>query len=164
MDTICFKLPNIDRIGLVQDISRILVAENINITSMEVQPNCLYLEIEKLPAEKKHIVIDQLKSIPQIMDVESIKNMPRQQIIQQLRAVLTSVSEGIVAINCQQQITQYNPAAEKIIRLPRQQVIGHLFSEIFPADKLLLDSLKNGVTYNNREIIISHAVFQGIQQ
>lgn len=154
MNTLCFKLPNIDRIGLVQDISQILTVYNINILSMEVQLNSLYLEIEQLSNGEVDLVLDKIKNVSDIVDVQKINYMPRQQLVQQLRAVLTAASDGIIAVDQEQRITQYNPVAEKIVRLPYDQVIGHQFSEVFPTDLPLLDTLQYGTTYDNREIIL----------
>ncbi len=154
MATRCFSLPNVDRIGLVEDISRLLVNAHINIVSMEVQPNTLYLEFETLPEDRENYIVGRLKNIPDIVAVNAIKLMPHQQNLEQLKAILASVSDGIIAINDKQRITQYNPAAEKIVRVPSSQVIGHLLSEVFPADIPLMDSLKWGTTYDNREIIL----------
>lgn len=154
METICFKIPNVDRIGLVQDVSKILTAYHINILSMEVQLNSLYVEIEQLSKEKIILVFDKLKSISSIIDVQKINYMPRQQRTQELRAILSSISDGIIAIDSNQRITQYNPVAEEIVRLPYNTVIGHQFAEIFPSDLPLLETLKQGTTYDNREIIL----------
>ena len=154
MNTLCFKLPNIDRVGLVQDISKILATYKINIISMEVQLNTLYFEVEQLPNGEMDIVLDKLKNVSHIVTVQKITDMPHQQLVQQLRAVLNSVSDGIIAIDSQQKITQYNPAAEKIIHLPFEQVIGHQFSEIFSMNLPLLNTLRYGTTYDNLEIIL----------
>jgi len=154
METICFKITNVDRIGLVQDVSKVLTAYHINILSMEVQLNSLYVEIEQLSKDKTTLVFDKLKGIPSIIDVQKINYMPRQQLTQELRAILSSISDGIIAIDSNQRITQYNPVAEEIVRLPYNTVIGHQFAEIFPSDLPLLETLKQGTTYDNREIIL----------
>jgi transcriptional regulator of aroF, aroG, tyrA and aromatic amino acid transport len=156
MDTRCFCLPNADRIGLVKDISHLLVNDQINIVSMEVQPNTLYLEFEALAEDKENYILERLENIPDIVAVNAIKLMPHQQNLEQLKAILASVSDGIIAIDDKQRITQYNPAAEKIVRIPAQKVIGQLLSEIFPPDIPLMDSLKYGTTYDNREIILEN--------
>ncbi len=156
LDTRCFCLPNADRIGIVKDISHLLVNDQINIVSMEVQPNTLYLEFETLSADKESYILERLKNIPDIVAVNPIKLMPHQQNLEQLKAILASVSDGIIAIDDKQRITQYNPAAEKIVRIPARKVIGQLLSEVFPPDIPLMDSLKYGTTYDNREIILEN--------
>ena len=154
METIRLKLPNVDRVGLVLDISEVLAARKINIISMEVEPNTAYLELEPMATAVRQEVVSALLAIPQVLDVVSIDLMPHQVRTEQLKAVMTSVSEGIVAIDATGVVTHYNPAAERILHLPRQQIVGHLLTEHLPADLPLMETLRNGSAYNNREIVL----------
>ncbi|MEN6411968.1 MAG: sigma 54-interacting transcriptional regulator [Veillonellales bacterium] len=154
MDILRFKLPNIDRVGLVLDISQILAAHQINITGMEVERNTTYLEIELSSKETKHILFNALQRIPQIIDVIEIELLPHQEKAEQLKTVLASVNDGIIAVDHQGYITQYNPAAEKIVHFPAKEAIGKFLTEIFPPDIPLLDAVKQGTVYNNREIML----------
>ncbi len=154
METIRLKLPNVDRVGLVLDISEVLAARKINIISMEVEPNTAYLELEPMATAVRQEVVSALLAIPQVLDVVLIDLMPHQVRTEQLKAVMTSVSEGIVAIDAAGVVTHYNPAAERILHLPRQQIVGHLLTEHLPADLPLMETLRNGSAYNNREIVL----------
>ena len=92
MHTIRLKLPNVDRVGLVLDISHTLVSRQINIVSMEVEPNVTYLELAAMPETVCREVISALLSIPQILDVVPIDLMPHQVRTEQLKAVMSAVS------------------------------------------------------------------------
>lgn len=153
MNHLRLKIPNIDRIGLVLDISRVLATRHLNIWSMEVELNVIFVETEPVTPADREYIIQSLKTIPQVVDVVEIKLMPHQERAEQIKAVLASVSEGIVAINHEGKIIQYNPAAERIIRLPYHNVIGKHLTEISP-NPPLLETLKSGKVYNNREIVI----------
>lgn len=148
------RIPNIDRVGLVLDISRVLAGRGLNITSMEVELNTAYLETEPLPSETERSIIDDLRKIPQVLDVVPIDFLPHQVRTEQLKAVMASVGDGIMAIDHEGRVTQYNPAAEKIIRIPAHEVIGKPITDFFPPDIPLLDALKHGMVYNNREILL----------
>lgn len=154
MENLRLKISNIDRVGLVLDISRILAVRKINIISMEVELNTIYMEFQALAPDIKQSLYDELLSIPQITNVTEINLMPHQEHTEQLNAVLTSVSDGIVSIDLERRVTQYNFAAEKIIRLPASDVLGHKFDDIFPADSPLITTLTRGIPYNNREIVL----------
>ena len=154
MDTVRLKLPNVDRVGLVLDISHALVSRKINIVSMEVEPNVTYLELEAMPDAVRQEVTTALLSIPQILDVVPVDLMPHQVRTEQLKAVMTAVSDGIVAIDAGGVVTQYNPAAETILHLAREKIIGCHLTACLPADMPLLDTLQTGVSYNNREIVL----------
>ncbi|MDF2569259.1 MAG: tyrR [Sporomusa sp.] len=154
MDNLRLKISNIDRLGLVLDISHVLAVRQINIISMELEINTIYIEIEPLNETNKQYLISELCAIAQVTAVTEINLMPHQEKAEQLNAVLTSVSDGIIGIDLEGLIIHYNPAAEKIVRLPAKVVLGQPFDTIFPADSPLLDTLRHGTRYNNREIVL----------
>ena len=154
MQTIRLKLPNVDRVGLVLDISKVLAERRINIISMEVEPNVTYLELEPVPEPVRQELNASLRAIPQILDVLTVDLMPHQVRAEQLKAVMTAVSDGIVAIDADGVVTQYNPAAERILHLPRAQVVGRQLREFLPGDMPLLETLRSGNAYNHREIAL----------
>ena len=154
METIRLKLPNVDRVGLVLDISNTLVSRRINIISMEVEPNITYLELESMPETVRQEVVTALFAIPQILDVVPVDLMPHQVRAEQLKAVMMAVSDGIVAIDAAGTVTQYNPAAEQILHLSRESIVGRSLTECLSEDMPLLETLRSGISYNNREIVI----------
>jgi len=153
MQLLRLRIPNIDRVGLVYDISQVLAARRFNILTMEVEPNTIYLETETASPDDKDAVIATIKTIPQVIDAVEIDLMPHQVKAEQIKAVLASVGEGIVAVNHEGKVTLYNPAAEKIVRLPYQEVVGRHLAEISP-NLPLLETLRTGVKYDNREILL----------
>ena len=154
MENVRLKLPNVDRVGLVLDISQTLAKRRINILSMEVEPNTTYLELEGMAEPVRLDVVAALLSIPQVLDVIPIDLMPHQVRTEQLKAVMAAVSDGIVAIDAAGIVTQYNPAAESILHLSRQKIIGNRLNDYLPSDLPLMETLRNGSSYNNREIVL----------
>lgn len=70
MSNMSLKICNRDRIGLVFDVSAILIKQNINILSMEVQPNTIYLEVQSLnDAHKENNIRSLLENIPHVQKV-----------------------------------------------------------------------------------------------
>lgn len=155
MANLCLKIPNQDRVGLVLDISRVLAGENLNIISMEVAPNVMYLEIEALPSTRYIGLKQRLLEIPQINDVIEISWMPHQEREQQLKAILDSIGEGLVAINPQEIITHFNPAAKRILGYQSEAVLGVKIRDLFGTDIPLLNALHKGQSYNNRELSLT---------
>lgn len=153
MNYLRLRIPNIDRVGLVLDISKVLAARGFNIISMEVELNTIYLETQYSAETDRQTLLSDLRAIPQIVAVDEIDLMPHQEKAEQIKAVLASVSDGIIAINNKALVTHYNPAAEKIMRLPNKNVVGQRLDEISP-DLPLLETIKNGTVYNNREIVL----------
>lgn len=159
------KVPNIDRVGLVLDISRVLAARKINIVSMEVELKTVYLETSPLtPAAAAELEAD-LRSIAGVVDLIPIDLMPHQEKAEQLKAVLDAANDGIIAIDCHGRITQYNPAAEKIMHTPTAEAIGQELTAIFPCCLSLVEAMQTGSSYSNREIFFeptgSHYLVSG---
>jgi len=153
MTNICLRISNQDRVGLVLDISQVLARENINILSMEVAPNIMYLEIESLSPKKYAFLHKQLCVIPQINTIDLLSNMPHQEREQQLKAVMDTIGDGILAIDKEAIITHFNPAAEKILSYQSSEVLGKKIKDIFISDIPLLEALHKGTPYSNREFV-----------
>jgi len=146
------KIPNIDRVGLVLDISQVLAARKINIISMEVELHTVYLETETLNEEIQAALLLDLRTIPGVIDILPITLMPHQEKSEQLKTVLDTANDGLIAIDCQGRVTQYNPAAEKIMHIPYDKVIGQFLLDVFPCCSSLLEAMSQGISYTNREV------------
>ena len=155
MATMCLRITNQDRVGLVLDISQVLARDNNNILSMEVSPNIMYLEIESLSPNKYAFIHKQLCLIPQINTVDLISNMPHQEREQQLKAVMDTIGDGILAIDKEEVITHFNPAAEKILSYQSNEVLGKKIKDIFVSEIPLLEALHEGTPYSNCEFVVS---------
>ncbi|MCL4424276.1 MAG: sigma 54-interacting transcriptional regulator [Firmicutes bacterium] len=150
-----YLIENQDRVGLVFDISKILVPHGLNITGMEVVPNIMYLEIENLEPRQRREVERELRLIPGITRVAPVELMPYEEREQRLLALLNSVSEGIIAIDRNGLITIFNPAAQKILGYTQAEVVGRLIAEILSPHIPMLSSLETGLPYDNQEIILN---------
>jgi len=146
------KVSYVDRVGIVFDIAYIFISHQLNIVSMEVGVNVIFLETEPLVLERERILIDELGKIADIKQVEQIELMPHEEKAEQLKAVLDTVADGVVAVDSRGYITQYNPAAEKIMHISSNQVLGRKLTDIFPCCLSLVESMKNGTKSLNHEI------------
>lgn len=159
------RIPNVDRVGLVLDISRILAARQINIISMEVELKTIYLEIEDVDETTQAEIISDFQHIAGVLGVLEINLMPHQEKSEQLNAVLTSAGEGILAIDRHCRITQCNPAAETILGLTAGEAFGKPVQDILPKADALLEILRYGTAYDNKETLIernnSHCLSSG---
>lgn len=155
MANLCLKIENQDRVGIVLDISRVLAKQNINILSMEVLPNIVYLEIQSLSAREEITLNIELGEIPQISHVSRISCMPHQEREQQLKAVMDTIGDGILAIDQHEVITHFNAAAERILSYKSGEVIGARIKNVFVSEIPMIEILQNGLPYNNREIMVT---------
>jgi transcriptional regulator of aroF, aroG, tyrA and aromatic amino acid transport len=146
------KVSYVDRVGIVFDIAYVFINHQLNIVSMEVGVNVIFLETEPLVLERERILIDELSKITDIKRVEQIELMPHEEKAEQLKAVLDTVADGVVAVDSRGYITQYNPAAEKIMHISSDNVLGKKLTDIFPCCLSLIESMKNGTKSLNHEI------------
>ncbi len=146
------KVSYVDRVGIVFDIAYVFINHQLNIVSMEVGVNVIFLETEPLVLERERILIDELSKIADIKRVEQIELMPHEEKSEQLKAVLDTVADGVVAVDSRGFITQYNPAAERIMHRSVENVIGKKLTDIFPCCLALVESMKNGTKSLNHEI------------
>jgi len=63
------KILNIDRCGLVFDISRVLFEYQLNILYMQVEKNVIYLETKAISPESELLILDAIRQIASITDV-----------------------------------------------------------------------------------------------
>jgi len=76
---------------------------------------------------------------------------------QQLKAVLNSVYNGIIAVNTHGIITTFNKAAEKILGIPGEQAIGLPLTEVIPNSFQLDTLLKMGKPIPGKQLKIKNS-------
>lgn len=155
METVKWKIPYDDRVGLISDISRIVSRLNINIKSFELHETQLYLVLECLTEELEIRLRRELAQVKGVKGIEIIESMPWEEREKQLKAVLDSVSEGIIAVNQKGFITTINPVARRILGIEKKEIKAKPFTDFLTHDSPLLECLKTGRPYNNREMVFT---------
>lgn len=149
-----WKLLTGNRVGMVHDVLRVFAEEEIDIVSMEVIPEQIHLKMTELPP----MVLEQLRNkISHISGVHEIRNvevMPSEEREEQLRAILNSISEGIIAINPEGRITAVNPASETIFHRPHGELMGRPIQSVLGPHAPIISCIADGTSYDNREIIL----------
>lgn len=70
-------------------------------------------------------------------------------------SIIHSMSEGLICVDSTGRITQLNAVAAKIIGVRAQPSLGKNIAEILGPDTPILTLLKNGVSYDQKEIAIT---------
>lgn len=149
------RIPYIDRIGIVHDIALILMKRGTNIISMEVEEGTVFLECQTVPQDQHTEFIQELSSINGVQKIVEISFMPSKERAEQLDAILTSVHDGILAVNQDSIITQCNPAAVRMLKLSAPQVQGQPLGPTLFKNLLIQETLQTGCQHNNREVFIA---------
>ncbi|MFY9370983.1 MAG: sigma 54-interacting transcriptional regulator [bacterium] len=140
---------------MVLDVLRVLSQEGANIITMEVAPGVINVKFTGVDAAGALRLEESLRSLPDIYGLREIEVLPHEERERQLKAVLDSVSEGIIAVDKRGMITTLNPVAEQILQVNRQKAIGQHLANVVPADVPMLRILETGQGYNNKEIILA---------
>ena len=149
------RIPFIDRVGIVYDITLILTKREINIISMEVEEGLVFLECQTVPQNQRIEFIAELSSIRGVQKIVEISFMPSKGRAEQLDAILTSVHDGILVVNQDSIITQCNPAAVRMLKLSARQVQGQPLGPTLSKNLLIQETLQTGCQYSNREVFIA---------
>jgi len=122
---------------------------------MEVAPGVINVKFTGVDVGGVLRLEKNLRSLPDVYRLREIEVLPHEERERQLKAVLDSVSEGIIAVDKRGMITTLNPVGEQILQVNRERAIGRHLSEVVPADLPMLRILETGQGYNNKEIILT---------
>lgn len=141
-----------DRFGMTRDIVNVLTTLGANILAMEVTPGRVGMKITGCRDEER--LKTSVSQIPGVQAVERVELLDGERREEKMEAVLSSVSEGIIAIDEHGLITTFNPAAEKILQITREQALGSPVGEVLTPEVPMLKTLVDGQGYDNKEIMI----------
>jgi PAS domain S-box-containing protein len=157
----------LDRVGIVADVAAIIVANGLNIVSMEVQKKgrfaYVYLDVEKGGTDlDPHQVFARLGKIKNCVEVKKIQTLPQEKREEGYKVVLDSVSDGILSMDEEGRITTINRVAAEIMNCGgAEQVIGKNIRELaFPATGLLECLENKALEKVKRNVITSKGRYQ----
>lgn len=92
-------MPCTDRPGLLLDISQILLKWRCNFVSVEVEQGAFYLDCQIAGEEQKTQIMQELQQVEGIYQVSEVLYMPSKERVEQLKATLTAVQAGRLAVS-----------------------------------------------------------------
>jgi transcriptional regulator of aroF, aroG, tyrA and aromatic amino acid transport len=143
------RLPCVNRVGLIHDITQCLAKRQVNNVSLEVEPGNLFLECPCLEQERGEALIQALRKVGGIYQVEAVALMPSKERAEQLDAILGSVQDGILTINQHYILTQCNLAAARILRLSLASIMGNPIDDSLAGNLLVLETLRTGKSFRS---------------
>src|SRR3989339_1666548 len=166
MATLKLELLFNDRKQIVEDITRIVSANDLNIVSMEVenkeQKTLIYIETKSSRFSPSHkTIITSLKKIPDLIEITEIRSMPQEIREKRLKIVLDSISDGIISIDKFGYVTTINRVAKQMLGWNQFNVLGKHLSALSVENHDLIDCLK-GRSFQNqkRNLITPNGRFQ----
>ncbi len=147
------KLQVFDRVGAMSQIAALLAENALNILAMEVEKSgtetFVYLDLESAsPSLNQTELFSALEEIPNIFSAAAIRTMPQERREKRFQVVLDSVSDGILSINEEGELTTINRVARKMLGCGEDDLIGRKLSDLDLPDTSLHACLE-GNTYRN---------------
>lgn len=149
-----WKIITSNRVGMVHDVLRVFFERKIDIIAMEVIPKQIHLKLEKLDRAMQEEIFARLYQIEGVHEIYGVEVLPSEERAEQLRAVLNSISEGIIAINSEGKVITLNPASEKIFHRPSGKLLGMHIQEVLGEAAPMIGCIREGKNYDNQEMLI----------
>lgn len=141
-----------DRPGFGYDIFQRFEANHIDKVDMEVAPELgMMIKFRCFSKQEAELLINDLMSVEGVISVGLRDHMPYEDREQELKTILDSVSEGIIAVNTEHKITHINEVATRIFHTTRKEALGLDAEILFEANPPILETLKTGVSYSLKE-------------
>lgn len=145
------KVRTADRVGMVLDVLQVFAPFGIDIAAMEVEPGAIYI---RFPAGNYREILPRLRGLAGVHAVEEVADMPQEQRRREIQAIVEAVSEGLLAVDAQGRVTLLNAAAEDILSLRAEKVLGEKIASVLGPEVPMLATLKTGQCYDNQEILL----------
>ena len=147
------KLQVVDRVGAMSQIAAVLVEIDLNILAMEVEKSgtdtFVFLDLETgKQSPNQEEIFAALEEIPNILNATAIRTMPQERREKRFQVVLDSISDGILSINEEGELTTINRVARKMLNCSEDDLIGRNLRDLDLPDTSLLNCLE-GNTYRN---------------
>ncbi len=159
-ETIKIKTNFRDRIGIVTDVSTVITQFGLNIVHMEVIRDGdftdVYIEIENAETlQDKQTFIEQFRSIKDFRKIERIETLPHEENANRFSVVLDNISDGVLSIDKEGEITTINKVAKQAIDKPYDQIIGKKLISFNLPEYPLLNCLEGKTLKNVKQNLIT---------
>ncbi|WP_041276635.1 sigma 54-interacting transcriptional regulator [Desulfosporosinus acidiphilus] len=141
-----------DRPGLGFEIFKRFEDHHIDKIGMEVVPQQgMVIKFCFTSEQDTQSLICDLETVPGVKSVKLRDYMPYEHREHELRTILNSVNEGIIAVNKEGIITHINQVASEIFHQRIEDTVGMKAEVLFEADPSIFETLKTGKPYSLKE-------------
>lgn len=144
-----------NRIGMTEDILKVLHSQNIDLVSMEVQAKRIGMMVAYLEPKRLDTLTMAIKDISGVQAIAPIELLEFEKINKHLLAIINAVDEGILAVDEENHIRLFNHYCEKLFEMDESSVIGKPVEELFGNEARIVKLLHDGVVYDNAECCLT---------
>lgn len=141
----------VDKMGMTLNILDKICELNINITSIEVFPNKVYVKIKNINEYKVINLIEKIYEINGVYSIKKIELLEHEKYHRKLLAVIDSVDEGIMYINKDLKIELFNKYCEEILYCDKDYIEGKDLRTLIKDDSII-DLIRGGKNEKNIKI------------
>lgn len=143
----------IDRFGLGYEIFEVLKRNHINILGTEATADKgMMIKFESATIEEVQDLMASFKRLEGVTGVVFRHHMQCEEREHELRTILNSISEGIIAVDKDGKVSHINAVAMQTMGCTREEVLGQKIDEFFQMQMPLIDILQTGQPYHLKEI------------
>lgn len=160
MNTLKYRLVFTDRIGIVFDIARLMTDKRYNIVAMEVEQTggqaVISLEIDRSAKDlDQQSLREHFGLLPGLVELEELKNLPRERREQWLQTVFEGMSEGVISVDVDGVVNTVNGVACRILGEKQDDLAGRHIGEVSPKDSILLECLEKKIQISRRKSLVT---------
>lgn len=143
----------VDRLGLGYEVFEVLKRHGINLLGMEATPyKGIMIKLSAQPEEITQMLRNEFKEIKGVTLVSLRTHLLYEKREHELRTILNSVNEGVIAVDGKGRITHINDVATQIMHCTREEVVGQDIGEYFQVEMPIQDIVKTGKPYDLKEV------------
>lgn len=140
-----------NRIGMTEDILKVLHGQNLDLVSMEVQAKRIGMMVGGLEIDKLNELMSAIKKIQGVQAIVPIELLEFEKINKHLLAIINAVDEGILAVDEDNHIRLFNHYCEKLFEMDESSVLGKPVEELFGNEARIVKLIHDGMAYDNAE-------------
>lgn len=152
MNRYCYRIRFRDRIGMARDVAEVAAGLGANITSMQVKPGVMHLQIGYVPDAVLSIFLRQLKAQQDVLEVEQVEWLPHELSRQRFNAIFDTVEEGILVIDKQGVINMCNQKAIEMLE-PGSSLVGKSLQDVSFTQNILKSLTTSEL--NRKEVLLN---------
>lgn len=149
-----------DRIGIVFDITRLMMEQGVNINAMEVEQQKGKAKISMELEGDRHLFESSLlfklfSSLDGLESQKELRRLPQERREQLYRTLFDGMSEGIISVDANGIINTINSVACRILGQVYENVIGTHVAVMSPKDSILLECIEKKIPVGRRKFAVT---------
>lgn len=151
-DFIRLEISATDRLGMTMQILEKLYEAEVNLHSIEVFPEKVFIKGWPIPQHSLEQLYQHLREVEGVKALREIELLNYEKNERKLLAIIDSVDEGIIAVNRDYEIEIFNNYCSEVFHYHKDEAIGRDIRQLISSDLPIVSLIQGGNSYDNVEI------------